>query len=107
MRLRIERLKRSWTNNFFYRDSASSRFHTAKAQGEHRCQKSPPRSSIALEENVAELLHPRQHTAETGKRDRQEDCAEHENRDEMRPDQVDAAAPAQDRLREFHEMHGG
>src|SRR6476620_10988019 len=49
------------------------------------------------------LLHSCQHPAETGKCDRQEDSAKHDNRDEMRPDQVDAGTPAQHRLREFHE----
>jgi hypothetical protein len=56
-------------------------------------------------QKVAELLHPCQHAAETGKCDRQENCAKHDDRDEMRPDQVHAGAPAQYRLREFHEVH--
>jgi hypothetical protein len=30
--LRGERPKLPWTNNFFYRDRAPSRFHTAKTQ---------------------------------------------------------------------------
>jgi len=44
--LRVERLKRFWTNNFFYRDWASSRFHTAKTDSglkAHRAQSGMPR----------------------------------------------------------------
>ena len=49
-------------------------------------------SGMAL--RLAELLRPRQHATETSKREHQEQCTQHGNRDKMWPDQVDAGAAA-------------
>ena len=113
--LKRGRVVRPATGNVLRLQSTFFRYYAARLVGLRvsnlvgfgpSSEEAPSRSSMALEENVDELVHPRQHAAETGKCDRQEDCAKRENCDEMRPDQVDAGAPAQDRLREFDEMHG-